>query len=336
MLGYLDDSILPPKLILGKEILQAVSENGFAINIKKARLQLPHNRHAVTGITSNQFPNLQRSYFDHLRAMLHDWKKSGLKLAEQNHISRPQQKHRHQSRATPSFRQVVRGKLNYIGMVRGVEDPMFIRYARQLAGLDTEYAAVFQHKIQTLQDSSDPSNAVWVLEGSNSQGTAFFLNGVGFVTCAHAVESDTVAFRTNLHTKTFPIKSLARDVDMDLAILQIDVENPVTLRKGNSDKVAIGDPITLLGFPNYSVLGQSIQKFSGRITGTKTLFERERIMIDAPIIGGNSGGPILNSSNEVIGVAFRGADRLDKKFENEFGATPINLIEILHTGALLK
>jgi len=141
-LAYLDDSILPPKLILGKEILQAVSQNGFGINSKKARLQLPHNRHAVTGLTTNQFPNLQRSYFNHLRAMLHDWKKSGLQIAEQKHSSRPNQKHRHPSKSVQSFKQVVRGKLNYLGMVRGVEDALFIRYAKTLADLDSNYSIV--------------------------------------------------------------------------------------------------------------------------------------------------------------------------------------------------
>jgi len=189
-----------------------------------------------------------------------------------------------------------------------------------------------EHKVQAIQDRNNPANAVWLLEGSNFQGTAFFLDGIGLVTCAHAVEDDTVAFRTNLHTRTFPIKVLALDVDIDLAILQIDIQNPVALRRGNSDKISIGDPISLLGFPNYSVLGQSIQVFTGHITGTKTLFKSNRIMIDAPIIGGNSGGPILNAQNEVIGVAFRGADRLDKRFEKEFGATPINALDSLRAG----
>lgn len=329
-LAFLDNSVLPPKLILGRKVLQAVSENGFRINAKKARLQLSHNRHVVTGLTANEFPNLPRQYVNQLRAMLHDWKSSGIQEAERRHYSFPHTKHRNPVRPLPSFGQVVRGKLNYLAMVRGQEDPMYVRFAKRLAEVDPDYKRVFDAKIEVHQDRTNPENAVWVLESEQpyAQGTGFMIEGVGLISCQHVVRARTHAFRTQALTKKYPIQIVSSDRDLDLAILQIDYPRPIGLSKGNSDTIHAGDAIRLLGFPNYS-LGQTIQVFPGVVTGFKNRFGLRRIMISAPIVSGNSGGPVLNSRNEVIGVAATGADSLEEALWNEFGVIPINALELL-------
>ena len=65
-------------------------------------------------------------------------------------------------------------------------------------------------------------------------------------------------------------------------------------------------PVRLLGFPNYA-LGHVCGVRSGKVTNTLMLSGRERILIDASIIAGNSGGPVLDENNRVIGVAAKGA-----------------------------
>jgi RNA-directed DNA polymerase len=331
-LAFLDYAILPPKLCIGKELLEAIAENGFAINMKKARLQLTHNRHEVTGLTSNRFPNVQRKYINQLRAMIHAWRKYGYDAAETEFAAKYSRKHRGPFKGVPHLKDVIRGKLNYLSMVRGSLDPLFVKHACQLAELDPEYRVIYDFKVQRQLDRNNPHNAVWVLEGRDHQGTAFFLENTGFVTCWHVLEAETVAFRPQSHTKRFPIDPTASDQDIDLATFQTGYPDPVSLKKGDSNRLRIGDPVRVLGFPNYD-LGHTIQEFQGHVTGFKQLFGSRRIMVDAPIIKGNSGGPVLNGDSEVIGVAYRGSDRMEEKWENESGVTPIASLDLLQSNA---
>lgn len=174
-LASLDFSTLPPKLVIGKQLLEAITKNGFTINMRKARLQLRHDRHEVTGLTANQFPNVQRKYVNQIRAMLHDWEKHGHDAADSEFRAHYSKKHRSPFKRQARFSEVVRGKLNYLSMVRGSLDPLFVKYASQLAKLDPNYRIIYDYKIQRQLDRNNPQNAVWVLEGQNRQGTGFFL-----------------------------------------------------------------------------------------------------------------------------------------------------------------
>jgi RNA-directed DNA polymerase len=61
------------RLVLGDRLVGIITENGFNINEKKVRLQSRGNHQEVTGLTTNQFPNVKRSYVRQIRAMLHAW-----------------------------------------------------------------------------------------------------------------------------------------------------------------------------------------------------------------------------------------------------------------------
>lgn len=70
------------ELRVGEELLATIHGNGFAINEKKIRLTSRHQRHEVTGLTVNNFPNVQRRFVRQVRAMLHAWRKFGYDSAE--------------------------------------------------------------------------------------------------------------------------------------------------------------------------------------------------------------------------------------------------------------
>ena len=68
--------------------------------------------------------------------MLHDWGVNGYDAAEKKHINNFAIKNRYRGKENVSFRQVVRGKIEYLGMIRGKDDPMYVKFMRKLSELD--------------------------------------------------------------------------------------------------------------------------------------------------------------------------------------------------------
>lgn len=123
-----------PHIEVGDELHQIIVDNGFSVNSRKVRLLTRRVRQEVTGVIVNERLNVDRNFVRDVRAMLHAWDKHGLSAAEarfhqqylkQKHIERP-----------PRFNRYVRGKLDYLGMVRGQEDPLFIKLLRWYHALD--------------------------------------------------------------------------------------------------------------------------------------------------------------------------------------------------------
>jgi RNA-directed DNA polymerase len=116
------------KVILGSPLLKIISDYGFAINEQKTRLQTRGNHQEVTGLTVNEFPNLDRTFIRQVRAMLHAWAKFGLKAAEAVHQGKYDCKSRLAIKGKPTFKQVLRGKIEFIGMVKGKDDLIYINF----------------------------------------------------------------------------------------------------------------------------------------------------------------------------------------------------------------
>jgi RNA-directed DNA polymerase len=299
--------------VVGGELEKAVNGNGFHINPLKTRLQTRIRRQEVTGLTVNQFPNVKRRYVNQVRAMLHAWREFGLELAETDFRNRYDRKHRNPNSPPPSFKRVVKGKLDFLTMVRGKNDSVCVRLLRQYAQLETGFTftsvAGANTSIELVKD------AVWILEalaGSGAdmvteQGTAFFLAGVGLVTCAHVLRPQTRAIRANEPHKDYAVKVIAQDEFLDLAVLEIPgVHHDIELPCGDPTALRQSQAIRLLGFPNYAPGNQCAIR-NGEVTAFRTVSAIRRILVDANIIAGNSGGPVVDAKNRVIGVAAKGA-----------------------------
>lgn len=125
------------KVVLGKDIYSIIQENNFEINELKVRIQNAQEHQEVTGITVNTFPNLDRNYIRQIRAMLHAWRKFGLEYSEFEYLNKYEFKNRHYSKDLPNFRQVIRGKIEFLGMVKGKSDPIYQKYLTQYLELST-------------------------------------------------------------------------------------------------------------------------------------------------------------------------------------------------------
>jgi len=110
----------------------------------------------------------------------------------------------------------------------------------------------------------------------------------------------------------------SNDQGKDVAIIKIEVKNAPILKLGDSDKVQLQDHVTVLGYPGAA------DTFNSGLLSSKSSLEatindgkisaRKQASSGAPILQtstpathGNSGGPVLNDADEVIGLlTFRG------------------------------
>jgi S1-C subfamily serine protease len=178
-----------------------------------------------------------------------------------------------------------------------------------------------------LDDASDD------LENMGRQGTCFYLEGVGFVTCDHVLTPNMQCFHPQNINNRYDVEIVARNADIDLAILRIDdlVKdlNLNGLSKGSADTVELMDHIAVVGFPNYS-LGDTGILSPGLIIGFRPRHGLRRLLINASIVWGNSGGPIIDANNNVIGVAVTGADCSEHADQTEnHGVIPIDALQYL-------
>jgi hypothetical protein len=110
----------------------------FTLNEGKTRLQKRGYRQEVTGLTVNEKPNLNRRYIRQVRAMLNNWEKYGLVQAVDKFKKDYALDKGHVKDENNKFTHVLRGKLNYMRMVRGVKDPLYQKYKDQFVRLEQE------------------------------------------------------------------------------------------------------------------------------------------------------------------------------------------------------
>lgn len=129
-------SVIDGQFILSKEFDGIIEENGFSINEEKVRFMPLEKRHEVTGLIVNERVNVPRHYIRQVRAMLHAWKRYGIKLASKEHYDRYCSKQ--VSNPESRFSLEVQGKINYIGDIRGKDDPVYVRLCQMLWELEPQ------------------------------------------------------------------------------------------------------------------------------------------------------------------------------------------------------
>ena len=160
---------------------------------------------------------------------------------------------------------------------------------------------------QQIAKSVLTSTVLIVMEDANgksiSSGSGFFIERGMIATNLHVVEGVFKGYVKRVGTnKKYPIIGIAAmDSRQDLAILIVSDFGAPILPLGNSDKVQVGESIYVAGNP----IGFLEGTFSnGIVSGVREFrVDSKRIQITAPISKGSSGGPVLNSKGEVIGVA---------------------------------
>jgi len=134
-----------------------------------------------------------------------------------------------------------------------------------------------------------------------SQGTGFIITSDGFsVTNAHVLAGARKAEAVTSELKVIDLELIGYDTILDIALLKIEGTYPY-LELGDSDKVKVGEGVIAIGNP----LGLSFSVTEGIVSAVDRPGSNlipAYIQTDAALNPGNSGGPLINTNGQVIGI----------------------------------
>lgn len=142
---------------------------------------------------------------------------------------------------------------------------------------------------------------------SESLGSGFLINDSGFILTNFHVISGSSRIQVTLPDQT-QYYGTALDIDRsdDLALVKINPKKKTdSLRLGDSDHLQVGQKVLAIGNP-FGLEGTLtvgvVSSIGRRINGENHQDLQGMIQTDAAINGGNSGGPLLDSSGSVVGI----------------------------------
>lgn len=143
----------------------------------------------------------------------------------------------------------------------------------------------------------------------SSAGTGFIVSRQGHMLTNYHVIDDCKAVSSKHEGIDYPLRVIARDAKNDLALLQ-QAEAPTSIATFRSGPyVRPGDGVIAIGFPLRGILASEAQITTGNVSALAGVQNDERfIQITAPVQPGNSGGPLLDQSGNVVGIV---ASKLD-------------------------
>ncbi len=164
---------------------------------------------------------------------------------------------------------------------------------------------------------------------SDSSGSGFVISSDGLIVTNHHVIEDATGLMVALNGRQFEAEVIGKDPATDLALLKIEPDEELDyLPLADSDSLRVGDWIMVIGSPlrlenSVSVGVVSAKARSINITADPSL--EKFIQTDAAINFGNSGGPLVDLTGAVVGIA----TAINFGAENIGFAVPVNVLKTI-------
>lgn len=331
---------------IGEKVKSIIENNGFKINENKTRIFDHSKSQFVTGVKVNEKLNINRIYIRRIRSILHTIEKNITDLEKARGIFNDKYLFRKTMFKDYDMFNVVRGMISHIGNIKGKQDSIFqkfsIRYNEIIRQVNEHQGQGYSFLYRPYTEKEFRQQNIFVIEESKipykvgegykfsieaSQGSAFLIKGIGLVTNWHVVklyieviENELAKFEDDYYTPVTKsqysediwfAKVLMYDKGRDLAVLEVECIDKQKYGFNYSLDIKENMQCVLLGYPEYTQ-GQNLHEVEGKIQSQRIAryYPKNfvRYTTTMPILGGNSGGPIVNHHNEVIAIAVKGRD----------------------------
>jgi serine protease Do len=182
-----------------------------------------------------------------------------------------------------------------------------------------------RHGVVAIRSGSPVKSGPAAVFPGTPEATADIALGTGFLIEAHGVfvltNDHIAAAATDLRVvlsdrREAPAKLVGRDVRLDLALLSVDVPRLQPLAMGNSDDLQVGEWLVVLGDPfgdevsaSVGIVSATGRDVAGSLVPGRAMGFRTFLETDARIHRANSGGPVIDTAGQVVGVAVVTGDR---------------------------
>jgi hypothetical protein len=140
--------------------------------------------------------------------------------------------------------------------------------------------------------------------GEQSFGTGFFVSAQGHMLTNAHVAGECQRIAVVMETGRANAQLVRKDERNDLALIKVDVPGAVAFARFRAQpSIRAGDDIVVAGFPLPTVLQNGLNITTGNVSAMSGLGGNIALMqITAPVQPGNSGGPLLDMSGNLVGV----------------------------------
>lgn len=334
-------SVIDNKICLVDSFRRIFVNNNLLVNEEKISLKEKYHRQEVTGVIVNKFPNIKRDYYKTLRAQLHNCNKNGVYDEALKYIKCGYCRNKNiiQIKDNPEkrpiieawYKKVLVGKIRYVRQIKGSQSFTFYALANaanQVFGEDVFELSYFDQMNYIIDEN------VFVIQNSNEtvQGSGFYVPGYGLFTSYHVTKDEDFYYLWKNGEKLSSVSICANmnqkcsNEVIDYALYNVTISNVTNVSIGKSSELSVGDTVIIAGFPDY-IKGDTITKEECKIIGITQLFGAPFYKVSGRVVHGASGGIVLDTNHNVVGIIKGGSPSEDENNTNlKHGFVPIDLV----------